>query len=628
MRLLLVHADYINFKAKEKALKAAEEIKEKEQRVEECLVVFTAAEKTDEGKEDVVAHRAAGQIASDAEKVKAEKIVVYPFVHLTDGPAKPESARKALDLLVKELQKKEGLQVWKAPFGYYKEFELKCKGHPLAELSRRITAEAGKEEVSEALKAEEKAKSYWYVLDQEGVLHEISLKDEEITGYDFSKYPNLEKFARYEMKKVRAVKQEPPHVRFMRELELADYEPGSDPGNMRYYPKGRLIKSLLEYYVTKRVIDYGGVEIETPIMYDFEHPTLKKYLNRFPARQYIVYSPNKKLFLRFAACFGQFLTAHDAVISYRNLPLRLYELARYAFRAEQRGELTGLRRLRAFTMPDCHALCADIPQAKEEMMVRFKFQKQLQTEIGFKIPEDFELAIRVTKDFWNENKDFVVSLVKEWGKPALVEMWDKRFFYFVLKYEWNFVDALGKASALNTDQIDVENGERYDIRYTDKDGSQKHPVILHMSPSGAIERVMYAMLEKAYYDQQAGKKPMLPLWLSPTQVRIIPVSEKQLEYAKSLLHEFEGVRADLDDTDETLGKKIRKAEKEWVPYIAVVGEKEVESGTLSVRIRETGEQKQMTAQELAELVREKTKGMPFKKLSLPVFLSKRPVFVG
>ena len=109
----------------------------------------------------------------------------------------------------------------------------------------------------------------------------------------------------------------------MKRLEIADYEPGSDPGNIRWYPKGRMIKSLLEQYVTARVAAYGGMEVETPIMYDFNHPSLKSYLNRFPARQYMLKSEDKELFLRFAACFGQFLMAHDAQISYKQLPIKL-----------------------------------------------------------------------------------------------------------------------------------------------------------------------------------------------------------------------------------------------------------------------------------------------------------------
>src|SRR3990167_11002277 len=247
-----------------------------------------------------------------------------------------------------------------------------------------------------------------------------------LTSYNFSKYKNLEKFTSYEMEKVRVAKQEPAHVTMMKKMELVDYEPGSDPGNQRFYPKGRLIKSLIEQYVTERMIDYGALEVETPIMYDYDHPSLKSYLNRFPARQYTVQTPNKKTFLRFAACFGQFLIAHDMTISYKNLPLPLYELTRYSFRVEQRGELTGLRRLRTFTMPDCHCLCADMLQAMSEMKIRFSLAISTLEGIGFDMPNDFEYAIRVTRDFYDGNKIFISDLVKLWGKPALVEIWEQK----------------------------------------------------------------------------------------------------------------------------------------------------------------------------------------------------------
>ena len=216
-----------------------------------------------------------------------------------------------------------------------------------------------KEVVSEALRAEEELRSSWYIFTPEG-------EAKPVEEFDFDGHENLRKFVDYEVRKIRAVEKEPPHVSLMRSLELVDYESASDPGNMRYYPKGRMIKALLEEYVTRTVLDYGGMDVETPIMYDMNHPTLSKYLHRFPARQYTIESDEDRYFLRFAACFGQFLMAHDATISYRNLPLRIYELTRYSFRREQRGELVGLRRLRAFTMPDVHAFCRDLAQAKKE----------------------------------------------------------------------------------------------------------------------------------------------------------------------------------------------------------------------------------------------------------------------
>jgi len=621
MKILSIHSDFLEFEPKSKALKTAEEAEKAKKRVDECLVIFTSVEK---GDSEEIVNDYIDEVLKLSDQVKSKRIVLYPWVHLSQNPSEPSVALSILKEAEKQLKEK-GFDVTRAPFGWYKSFIVSCKGHPLSELSREI--KHIKKEESEALKAESKIVSYWNILDTDGKMYPISIDGNKIKGFDFSKFKNLEKFCMYEMAKSRKVDKEPAHIKIMRELELIDYEPGSDPGNFRFYPKGFFIKSLLEDYVNQRVVDYGAMQIETPIMYDLEHPTLKKYLNRFPARQYTVQSPNKKLFLRFAACFGQFLMAHDATISYKHLPMRFYEMSHYSFRAEQRGELAGMRRLRTFTMPDCHALCLDLEQAKEEMLTRFKLSKSIQMNIGFDMPNDLEFAIRVVKPFWNENQEYVKELVKEYGKPALVEMWDERFFYFIMKYEWNFVDSLNKAAALNTDQIDIENAETYDINYIDKDGKKKKPYILHLSPSGAIERVIYGLLEKAYFDSQKGKQPQLPLWLSPTQIRLIPVSEDQLKYCEELFEKFENVRVDIDDTNESLGKKIRNAEKEWIPYIVVIGSKEVESGELAVRVRNEG-QKEFSVDSLVFEIHEKTKGMPFKQLPLSKLVSKRPIFVG
>jgi threonyl-tRNA synthetase len=422
----------------------------------------------------------------------------------------------------------------------------------------------------------------------------------------------------------------PPHVPLMKRLEIADYEAGSDPGNIRWYPKGRLIKSLLEQYVTQRMNEYGAMEVETPLMYDFNHPSLKSYLNRFPARQYVLKSEDKDLFLRFAACFGQFLMAHDAQFSYKQMPVLLYELTRYSFRREKSGEVVGLKRLRAFTMPDCHALCADLDQAKKEFLKRFNICIDVLNNIGFS-KDDYEIAMRFTKGFYEENKAFLSELAKRFGKPMLAEVWNERFFYFILKWDLNFVDNQNKAAALSTDQIDVENSKRYEITYVDEKGEKQYPLILHCSPSGAIERDIYALLEKAYREQMTGKSPMLPLWLSPTQVRIIPLSDKFLDNVADIALKIEQkcIRVDIDDSSSTLQKKIREAEQEWIPYIIVIGEKEVESGCLSVRDRENkGSQQTITVDDLLDKISAKIVGKPFKPLPLPKLVSKRPQFRG
>ena len=622
MRILQLHSNFIEYTPIQKEIAAAEEVDKKTVRLEEIVVLFTAVE---EGDNISVAEKAIEEVYAFLEKLKVNRILIYPYAHLSSKLAKPSEALKIVKAM-ESFAKEKGIETFRAPFGWNKQFTLSIKGHPLAEQSRTILPSEVKEEeeekVSEAVKAEEKLESFWYILQPDG-------KMTPVKDFDFKGHENLEKFARYEISKVRASQRMPPHVPLMKRLEIADYESGSDPGNIRWYPKGRLIKSLLEQLVTAKMIEYGAMEVETPVMYDFQHPSLADYLNRFPARQYLLKSEDKELFLRFAACFGQFLMVHDAQFSYRHMPLKVYELTRYSFRREKSGEVVGLRRLRAFTMPDCHAFCTDLEQVKKEFITRFELCIRVLEEIGLS-REDFEAAVRFTKDFYEQNKDFVASLAEIFGRPVLVEMWNEKFFYFVLKWDFNFVDNQDKAAALSTDQIDVENAKRYDITYVDEKGEKRYPLILHCSPSGAIERDVYALLEKAYKEQQKGKAPMLPLWLSPTQVRIIPMSDKYLAEVEKIAEEIEAhsIRVDIDDRPLTLQKRIREAEMEWVPYTIVVGQKELDSDTLPVRERRSGKIRKMKLKELIDEIEKIVEGKPFKPLPIPKHLSKRPQFYG
>ena len=635
MQLLLIHSDYIEYEVK-KSTHVAEKIEESlnHGRLEEALTVFIAVESVDEPNPDDAVKRVVEEINKVAAQVKAERIMLYPYAHLSSDLSSPKVAVSVLKDIEKALSGK--YEVMRAPFGWYKAFKISCKGHPLSELSRSIRPGEAKAEpsagapkgeveevVSEALKAESTAKSYWHILTTDGELHSVD-------DFDYSEHENLKKFVDYEITKSRAVEKAPPHVELMRRLEIADYEPGSDSGNMRFYPKGRLIKSLLETYILDESAKIGAMEVETPIMYDMNHPTLKKYLDRFPARQYSIESDKRHLFLRFAACFGQFLMNHDMTISYRNLPLKMVELTRYSFRKEQRGELVGLRRLRAFTMPDMHTLCADMDQAISQFSEQYNMCINVLDKIGINI-DDYEVAIRFTRDFYEANRDFITNLTKTVDKPVLVEMWDKRFFYFVLKFEFNFVDALAKASALSTVQIDVENAERYDINYIDNDGEAKRPVVLHASASGAIERCIYGLLEKEAMKAEKGAVPMLPVWLSPTQVRVIPIAERHIDYAKKVSGQLT-CRVDIDDREDTVNKKVREAGREWIPYVVVIGDREIENGKVNVTIRPESQpnkpkKQEMTPEELNSRIMKEIEGLPYRGLALAEFLSMRPKFI-
>ncbi len=617
MRILQLHCDSIEYTPTKKEIKMAEDIENPQlQRLEEVVVAFVAIE---DGDDSSVAQNAISQIKNSMEKIGCKKLLLYPYAHLSSNLAKPSIA---ITLLGEMENNATDLEVSHSPFGWTKSYKIQVKGHPLAESSKVVTKDStnskDEELTSEALKGESNIRSYWKIMSPDGTMTNIG-------DFDFSNHKNLEILAKYESAKQRSVDESPPHVALMKKMAIADYEPASDSGNMRFYPNGRLIKSLIEQYVTERVRDYGGYEVETPIMYDSEHPSMVSYFNRFPARQYNIDSEGKKLFLRFAACFGQFLMANQYQLSYKNLPYRLYELTRYSFRREQSGELVGLRRLRAFTMPDCHAFCKDLEQAVDEIMLRFDLSQSVLHELGID-KSDYDMAIRFTEDFYNENKSSIEELVRKNGKPVLVEMWKEKFFYFVLKWEFNFIDNLGKASALSTDQIDVENANRYGIEFVDENNNKQHPIILHNSPSGAIERIIYALLEKAAKDIKEGKKPQFPLWLAPTQVRVIPLKEEFNGFAETLADKISSnnIRVDIDDRNESIGKRIREAEKEWIRYILVIGEKEVNSTNLSIRDRKTGDVKELSFDNFLNEINEQIKGKPFIGLNLPKHLSKRP----
>ena len=624
MRILMIHADEFSYFVTERtsAVGKGQELDadQKGATIGECLVVFCCSEKGDDKGIDSVAAQV-GRVAADhARRVKAGTVMVYPYAHLSSDLASPRIATKVLDSIYDKLCKEDGLTVKRSPFGWYKGFNIKAKGHPLSELAQTITpsketkpAEPGVENV--AIKAESALKSEWLIAEsgQEYVPAE---------KYNFQKRKNLSKLYKYESAKVRVSDEPPPHIEMMRRLELVDYEPASDPGNFRWYPKGQLVKQLCEEMVSALVVDYGGMRVETPIMYDYQHPKLSRYLQRFPARQYVLISEDKEYFLRFAACFGQYMIQHDMQLSYRHLPCRLYELTHFSFRREQTGELSGLKRLRTFTMPDMHTLARDMEQAKTEFACQIALCKKCMN--AFEL--DYEVAIRFVRDFRDENGSFAEKLLELVEQPALVELWNERFFYFVTKLEFNFVDSQDKASCLSTIQIDVENCERFDIKYIDESGEAKHPLLLHASMSGSIDRVMYAMLENQAIRMKKGQKPQFPLWLAPTQVRMVPVSENFNEQCLKVMEELPW-RVDFDDRDMTVGKKIREAEREWIPYIAVIGEKEVAEGTLSVRMRD-GSQRTMKTAELADEIALKTKGMPFRPVNFPRLLTRRPIFVG
>jgi threonyl-tRNA synthetase len=621
VRLLLIHADSMSYEVKERALEEAENIDEERRTgsYENALVVFTAVEEEDVKAVDVVVDTASREILDVIDKVKAASILLYPYAHLSSSLARPKEALAILMKLEEKL-KERGVRVSHAPFGWYKAFNLICKGHPLSELSKTIKPEA-KATTIEVAKPEVE-EGYYVLVEPSGEMKELSRgkpQDDEA----LAKYPLIKRLIMNE-KGLKPEKGAPPHIRLMQRLELVDYEPASDVGHFKFLPKGALIKHLLEELAMDIAVnDVEAMVVETPMIYRLSVPEIAEQASRFLERDYRFEIDNEEFTLRFAGDFGLFSMMKKVTMSYRQLPLRVYELS-HSFRLERRGECVGLRRLRGFTMPDIHCFCADLEQGKEEFANLLK--KYMRLVKSMKV--DCVIVLRAVESFFLENEEWFSSLARDVGEPLLIEVLPAMRHYWVVKEEHQFIDSLGGNAQLCTVQLDVEDSERYGIKFVDKDGSKRGCIIVHSS-MGSIERWIYALLEQAEKDKASGKPPMLPVWLSPTQVRVVPVSSEYLEEALKIADEIEraSIRVDVDDRDESVPRKIRDAEVEWVPFIVVVGEKEVKEGLLSVRVREKRETITMRLVELIELIGKECADKPKAKLWLPKRLSLRPKFI-
>ena len=613
MRVLLIHADRFEYEVKDPT-KLAEDLPDDSQRkhsFEEVLVAFSTIESTDTDVE-AIAEMAASDMADVHSKVEARKLVLNPYAHLSPKLADKQLAIDVLKATEASLAAK-GIDVHRSPFGWYKAFEISCKGHPLSELSREFSAEKRKLTREEVV---EKVASTYYVVTPEGEEMPLDLEDEgSLAALD--KYPALKKFILSE-EIGRTKGEEPPSIKAMQRLELVDYEEASDRGHFRMFPKGHMIFSLLERWAEEIAVDrIQAVQIDTPILYDWSQPDIRGQGMSFHERHYTLKTEeNREFVLRFAGDFGLFRMLKGATLSYRHLPLRIYEFSK-SFRLEQRGELTGLKRLRAFHMPDVHCFVRDVEEGWKEYMHLYRHYADLAdaTEV------EYAVAFRIVKEFYDEYKQNIVELLRYSNRPALVEVLTEMKHYWAVKHEFQGIDAVGGAVQLSTVQLDVEDAERYGIVYVDSDGSKKGCIICHSSV-GSIERWMYVLLEEALKKE----KPCLPFWLSPTQVRLIPVGAEFLEDCRKLADQLDA-RVDIDDTDSKVGKKIRDAEREWVTMIIVLGEKERSSSLYPVRLR-TGEVKTMSLEQLKEDIEKLSAGFPRARIPLPRDLSKRPIFRG
>lgn len=415
-----------------------------------------------------------------------------------------------------------------------------------------------------------------------------------------------------------------PHIDFIKKLKLAEYEPYADSGHLTFLPKGTLILDLLAERALQIVLSIGAMPIKSSILYDLNIDAIKEHAKLFGQRMYKIKSEKRTFVLRYAACFGQFSLLKRHYLTYKDFPLRIFELAD-SYRYEQRGEISGLARVRRFFMPDLHVLLKNMDEAKSEFKSLYKLIFDEATRYGWSYYSLYNVDVNFIRTDW----DFILDLVNYENKPILLHTVETGKYYWQINVEFTYIDSQMKPLETATIQIDTGNAKRFNITYIDKDGNKKFPVIIHTAIHGSLERFLFEFLEEAAKMIKNNKKPQLPVWLSPTQIRIIPISEKHISYAIKLANEIMSynIRVDIDDRSLTVSKKILEAEKEWIPYIVTIGDREIEEEVFPVRIRSLGEIKKIPKNELIKMVNEQIGDMPRKPLYYPMFLSKRPDIV-
>ncbi len=533
MKILLIHSDFIEFIAKERAIKQAEEASSG--RMEECLVVFTAVEKRDENIPDV-ADKLVTEINEVAEKVNTKRIVLYPYAHLSRDLASPGFA---LDVLknAEQLLKRE-YEVLRAPFGWYKSFTLKAKGHPLAELSREITAETFS-------KPERK---------------KLSLRD-------ITKRPHIE---REKLKKS-------DHRIIGHDLDLYSFQEVA-PGMTFLHPNGMIVRNMLIDFWRKEHYRRGYKEINTPLILNRAIWEISGHWDHYKDNMFFTTIDKDEFAIKPMNCPGAIMVFNSATRSYRDLPLRLAELGQ-VHRNELSGVLSGFFRLRYFTQDDAHIFV--MPEQLEneiENVVDIADYFYKRFGLGYHV----ELSTRPEKrmgpdEIWDKAENALEKALKEKNIKYKINPGDGAFYG--PKIDFHIKDSLDRTWQCATIQVDFMMPERFDVNYIGEDNKPHRPVIIHRVIYGAIERFMGILTE--HYNGA------FPVWLAPTQVRIISFTDRNEKAAKGILKELikNDLRADSDLRSSTVQYKVREAEVQKIPYIIVIGDKEEKNNTVAVRKR-------------------------------------------
>ena len=393
------------------------------------------------------------------------------------------------------------------------------------------------------------------------------------------------------------------HRKLGKEMELFTFSSRVGLGLPLWLPRGAVMRNTLENFLRKKQAELGYLPVVTPHIGSKELYVTSGHYAKYGKDSFQpIHTPQEgeEYMLKPMNCPHHCEIFRSSPRSYRDLPLRFAEFGT-VYRYEQSGELHGLTRVRGFTQDDAHLFCRP-DQLQEEFekvidLILYVFKTLKMTDymaqVSLRDPDNKEKYIG-TDENWAKAEQAIIDAAAKKGLKTVVEKGEAAFYG--PKLDFMVKDAIGRRWQLGTIQVDYNLPERFELEFTDADGSKQRPVMIHRAPFGSLERFTAVVLEHT-----AGH---LPLWLSPDQVKVLPISEKYEEYAEKICELLKNseIRASIDARNETLGKRIREISLLRVPVIAIVGEKEASEGTVSVR-REGVDQGSMSAEQFVEYLK-------------------------
>ena len=386
------------------------------------------------------------------------------------------------------------------------------------------------------------------------------------------------------------------HKKLGKELELFMIT-GEGPGFPFFLPKGMVLRNVLEDYWRKIHTLNGYQEVKTPVMLNEELWHRSGHWDHYKDNMYTTKIDEQDFALKPMNCPGGMLVYKSKMHSYKDLPIRMGELG-LVHRHEKSGQLNGLFRVRCFTQDDAHIFCLP-EQIESEIIDLMHLINQVYSLFGFTYT--VELSTRPedsmgSDEDWTTAENALRKALEHENMEYVVNEGDGAFYG--PKIDFHIKDSLGRDWQCGTIQLDFQMPERFDLNYIGQDGEKHRPVMLHRVVFGSIERFIGVLIE-----HYAGA---FPTWLAPVQVKILTISDKQKGYADELVKQFmkEGIRAELDDREEKIGYKIREAQLQKIPYMLIIGEKEVEANAVGVRARKEGDIGQMPVKEFISKIKE------------------------